>query len=271
MFEPHSFLWHYLWVGPNVLLLCVAALFYRRGLHHRLPVFLTFAVVEGVLVLATYAIDLMPSVFSTMFWWEADSAQLLVEVVLKFALLGEIFSSVFKHYAAISRLGRAMIRGVGGALVLAAGVVAGFAHPGSAFWIVSANHLLSLADFMVECGLLVFIFLFTAYFRLAWPRLVFGIALGRGIAASMQLATWAFLANVKLFEHARHLLDFVNMGAYHVCVLIWLYYVLTTPKWVPKVAFREGDDDQRDHDASAEERQKNLDVWNRELERLLRR
>lgn len=257
-------------VAPSALILVVAAILYHRRLYRRFPVFLTFAVVEGVMALALYAIDLLPF-FSGTFWWQADCAHLVIEVILKFALIGEIFFCVFQQYGAVSKLGRTMIRGMGAALVLTAAVLAGVAHPGSAFRLVSSAHLLNLADFTIECGLLVFIFLFTAYFRLAWDRLAFGIALGRGIAASVQLGTWAFLANVKLTNPTRHLIDLVNMSAYHVCVLIWLYYVLTTPKWTPRATRPDHDHQLVAYSMVEDERQKNLDVWNRELERLLQR
>ncbi|HEY6339640.1 MAG TPA: hypothetical protein VIW68_14200 [Candidatus Sulfotelmatobacter sp.] len=270
MFEPHSLLWHYLMAAPSALLLVVAAIFYHRRLHRRLPAFLAFAVAEGVIVLALYAIDLLPF-FSGTFWWQADCVHLVIEVILKFALIGEIFFCVFQQYGAVSQLGRTMIRGVGAALVLTAAVLAGAAHTGNTIRLVSGAHLLNLADFTIECGLLVFIFLFTAYFRLAWERLAFGIALGRGIAASVQLSTWAFLANVNLSNSTRHLIDLVNMSAYHVCVLIWLYYVLTTPKWTPKATRYDPDHRLVAYSMVEDERQKNLDVWNRELERLLQR
>ena len=83
----------------------------------------------------------------------------------------------------------------------------------------------------------------------------------------------------------------MNMGVYQLSVLIWFYYVLTTPKL--KLMDKPGDDDDhyddRDsggpdsggHDSSrddasgdasdVDERQHDLVVWNRELERLLKR
>ena len=266
MFQPHSLLWHYLWVAPSTLLLVVAAIFYRRSLHRQFPVFLLFAVVQGVMVLALYAMDLMPSVSDTL-WWKANSIRLLIEVILKFALIGEIFSSVFRSYPALSKLGTTMIRGVGLVLALTAVAVAFVTHPGSSAGTVAASRVLNLSDFMIECGLLIFIFLFASYFRLAWQRLAFGIALGRGFAASVQLATWSLLAIVDLSDPTRQVVNFVNMSAYHVCTLIWLYYVLTTPK--PRAAPPGGDDVHYDHAWGEDERQHDLVVWNRELERLL--
>jgi hypothetical protein len=269
MFEPHSLLWNYLWVAPSVLLLILAVIFARRSHHQAFPVFLVFMLVQGAAQLALYEADRMRSV-SGLLWWRLAWVRLLLEVAVKFALIGEIFSRVFEPYPAVSKTGRWMIRGVGAALVLGATAVAAWTPPTAHWGIVANAHLLELSDFMIESGLLVFIFLFAAYFRLAWERLTFGIALGLGISASVHLATWALLAIVNLPGRARNLLDFLNMGTFHVCVLIWFYYALTTPAFATKAL--PGELAVRDHDQREEdERQKNLDVWNRELERLLHR
>jgi hypothetical protein len=269
MFEPHSLLWNYLWVAPSVLLLILAVIFSRRSLYAELPFFPIFAAVQGVTVLALYVIDVVPSASSSL-WWKANWVRLLIDVVVKFTLIGAIFSGVFKLYPAVSKLGRTMIRGVGAALVLAATMVAAWTRHTSRFEIVANAHLLELSDFMIEDGLLVFIFLFAAYFRLAWERLTLGIALGLGISASVHLGTWALLAIVDLPGRGRNLIDFLNMATFHACVLIWFYYALTTPEFATKAL--PGEAGARDHVESEEdERQRNLDVWNRELERLLHR
>ena len=62
------------------------------------------------------------------------------------------------------------------------------------------------------------------------------------------------MANAELSLHQRTLLDFLNMATYHVCVLIWFYYLLIPEKSAATaVSLPEN----------------NLAIWNRELERLL--
>jgi hypothetical protein len=101
----------------------------------------------------------------------------------------------------------------------------------------------------------VFLFLIAAYFHLSWDRLSFGILLGFGISSCVHLATWAIIANASPSDHARTLFAFLIMGTFHLCVLIWLYYVLVPQKVVKKSVVPLPED--------------NLAVWNRELERLL--
>jgi hypothetical protein len=52
-------------------------------------------------------------------------------------------------------------------------------------------------------------------------------------------------------------LDFLNMATYQVCVLIWCYYLLVPQKVATTSAVSLPEN--------------NLDIWNRELERLLQK
>jgi hypothetical protein len=297
MFQPHSILWHYLWAGSNVVLLLLAVVIYRRSLHRQFPIFLTFVVVQGVAGLALYLMSLAYWHFkltraSPELWWKANFVDLLIEVVLKFALIGEILSQLLKLFPALSKLGKVMVRVAGPVLVLAATGVVALSRPSEFAPIIANSHRLDLADYVIQCGMLLCIFLFAAYFHLAWGRLSVGIAVGLGLAGSVQLGTWALWSNLPVTFHQRTLLDFLNMGVYHLSVLIWLYYVLTTPKATLMDKLGEKDDHHDDRGPSGrdvsgggprgrdsgeaalngeDERQYDLVVWNRELERLLKR
>jgi hypothetical protein len=107
---------------------------------------------------------------------------------------------------------------------------------------------------VVLCGLIVFIFIFAAHFHLRWERSVFGITLGFGIVASAYLAHWALMADWLLGQNS-YILDFVIMATYQVCVFTWCYYLLLPQKIATTSA--------------APLPEHNLDIWNRELERLL--
>ena len=178
-----------------------------------------------------------------------------MESLLKFLVIGGIFSRVFTQYSSISRVSRLLVSGFGGAIVLVAGLVGGFAHGDNPRFLISGAHLLEQTVCLIETGLIVFLFLLAAYFHLSWDRLSFGILLGLGISSCVHLATWAIVANASPSEHVRTLFAFLNMATYHLCVLIWLYYVLVPQKMVQQSAVPLPEN--------------NLAVWNRELERLL--
>ena len=255
MFRAHSLLWSYLWVAPNILLFVLGFLIWKRGIATRLRAFFAFTVLSAVSELAVYAADVLPTVGPWTFWG-INWAGLLIEGVLKFVLIGVIFAQIFGSYRSVARLGRLLIQWVGVALILVATAAAAYAPQNSRFGVVSGFHLLEQAVYLIESGLLVFIFLFSFYFHLTWERRLFGITLGLSISSCVHLASWALIDNGGLPDSKRMILVFVNMATYHVAVLIWFYYLLVPSKVAagPAVPLPEN----------------HLDVWNRELERLVR-
>jgi hypothetical protein len=183
---------------------------------------------------------------------------LLVEALVKFALIGEIFGRVFGLYPFLAKLGKSLITGVGVVLVVLATLAAAHTPKDNTHWIVSGAHILEQTIYLIECGLILFLFVFAAYFKLAWSRSAFGITLGLGTSACVHLATWALMANGKFPAQYRIFLDFLNMATYQICVLIWFYYLLVPSKNVPT----SGNPPSLEH---------NLDIWNRELEQLIQR
>jgi hypothetical protein len=254
MLQPHSYLWHYLWLGPQVLQVALAILVWRRGLHRLFPVFFAYLVFEAVEQITLYGMDILPTV-SVRTWWIACSFGLVLEGFIRLAVIGELFSHLLRPRPALAKVGGRLVTCAGAALVLLATFAAAYAPLDTQqFAIGYRAHILQQTLYMIECGLLLFLFLFTAGFKLTWDKATLGVGLGRSISSSVHLATWAVMANGGLAQ-SRYLLDFLNMATYHVCVLIWFYFLLVPQKsaTTSTVLLPEN----------------NLDIWNRELERLL--
>jgi hypothetical protein len=254
MLQAHSFLWHYLWLAPHVLQVALAILIWRRGLHKLFPFFLAYTIFEAIEEFTLYGMDISPTI-SGETYWRALYAGLIIEGLLRFGAIGELFLRLLRPWPALGRLGNRLISGTGAVLVLLAVLAAAYApidNPQHA--IISRAHILEQTLFIIQCGLVLFLFLFAAYFRLAWNNRTFGIALGLGILSCEHMATWAVMASGALLNR-RDLLDLFNMATYHVCVLIWFYYFLIPngPATTSAVPLPEN----------------NLAIWNRELERLL--
>lgn len=222
-----------------------------------MPVFFAFAVFSAAAELAAYATDVAPGV-SALTFWRVYWTRLLVQGILKFVLIGEIFAHVFGSYESIARLGRLLIRALGVVLVLAAAIAAAYAPQNSHFGIISGAWLLEQTIYLIESGLLLFIFLFAFYFHLAWKRYDFGITLGLGISSCVHLASWAVLINLGRLDPRRMIFVFLEMATYHAVVLMWFYYLLVPSKVKSKAP-----------ELAAPLPENNLDLWNRELERLI--
>ncbi len=268
MLQAHSILWHYLWVAPNVILLALAFLMWKRALVKSFPIFFSFAILSAIGQLAVYFADIAPSVSAENFW-RVDWVSLLIEGILKFALIAEIFAFAFGPYPSVVKPGKFLIRGVGVVLVIAAGVAAGYAPKDSPYGLINGAHLLEQTIYLIETGLLAFIFFFSSYFHLKLSRPLFGIALGLSISACVHLATWAVIANAGLKNSTRYHLDFFSMAVYHLCVLIWYYYLLV-PDSV-RIDQKNSPQDPPFDLPSGRSTAKDLDELNEEVERLLHR
>lgn len=254
MLQAHSFLWHYLWLGPHVLQVGLSLWLIRRRLHRLFPIFTAYLLYEGLLNFVLYAMDVLPSVTVETFW-RACCIGLFVEGLLKFAVVGELFSYLVRSWPAVAKVGNLLISGIGAVLVLLATLAAAYAPiEYSQYPIASRAHILEQTLYIIQCGLVLFLFLFASYLHLSWGQRAFGILLGFGIVSSEHLGTWAVMANGLLTEK-RYLLDFLNMATYQVCVLIWFYCLL-----VPERKAITSTVPLPEH---------NLALWNRELERLL--
>jgi hypothetical protein len=253
MLQPHSLLWHYLWVAPDVLLALLAFAMHRCRLHRQFPAFFLYAIFESVGGAIVYAIDVSPSLFSDRTYWWSYLFFLLIEALVKLIVIGELFTHLVRRYPALGGFGKTLISSLGIVLVLAATIIAAFANP-TPFWLISATRILGRSTSLVQCGLVFFVIVFAAYFHLTWERHAFGIVLGFAITGSVYVAHWALMTDW-FFGSKSYLLDFLVMATYHACVLIWFYYLLVPQKVLTKSAVSLPEND--------------LAIWNRELERLL--
>lgn len=257
MLQPHSLLWHYLWVGPHVFQVGLAALLWNRKLYKVFPVFFAYLVFEAAEEFVLYTMDILPSVTAKA-WWIAFCVGLLIEGALKLGVVGEIFSHLLRGRDAVAKISSRLAVLTGAVLIFLAVIAAAYVpidirQPA---WTYRGCVLLQ-SFYIVEGGFALFLFLFVAYSKLSWNRTDLGIALGFGILFCEHMATWSITASRALLYTQYPYFDFLNMATYHICVLIWCYYLL-----VPQ---------ERATESAVSLPENNLATWNRELERLLQK
>lgn len=249
---PHSPIWHYLWIAPHVLQFAIVFIMIRRRLVREFPVFLTYTLFQIVMGATLFAFDHISAV-SARQYVAAQWVDTIGSIVLRFALIYEIFSRIFDPYPALVKLGRLLLRWGVVVLLLVAVAVAARA-PNNAPWL-SGIHVMNCAVSLMQSGLLVFLFLFSSYFGLSWRSYVYGVAAGLGIFSSVTLATAALQVATGIAA-ASYTLDFVTMATYHCCVVIWLVYLLAPE--TARLSVKHLPDN-------------NLEQWNIEMQRLLLR
>jgi len=224
MLYPHSLLWHYLWVGPHLLQFCLAVVLWRRGFAKISPIFLAYIFYEAGEELTLYTMDILPSV-SAMAWWRACYAGAVVEGLSKCVVVWEVLQHLTSGRVAAARLGKGLFGCAAGVLVVVAAWTAAHGAIHGRFPITFHVYILEEMIYIVATGLWLSTFLFAAFFHLRWEKSDLGISLGASISSCVHLSTFAIIANVSLAR--AYLADFVNMSLYHLCVLIWCYYLLS--------------------------------------------
>jgi hypothetical protein len=249
--RAHSFLWHYLWIAPHVLQFIIVIIMVRRRLWREFPVFFAYTLFQIVEQGTLFILDHRAAVTAEVYWRDRWIF-LAFEVPLRFAIIFEIFSSVFRDYPGLKRLTRIVFRVATVALLFAAIIVIAQAPDDGTYPILSRVHLLDLAVSMMQSGLLLLLIGFASYFGLSWRNSAYGFAFGLGIFASVRLATEA--VRVWNGSIAGYVFDIITMATYHCCVVIWLVYSLA-----PETARRR----------VKELPENTLEQWNAELQRLL--
>ena len=246
------YLWYYLWIAPHVFQVAVMWVMVRRRLHRQFPLFFIYTVAEVFQAAALVSISARLGFGTT--YQQVFAGFLAVSTAARFGVIIEILNHVLKRYPAVDSTGRSFIR-LSTVVLLAGAVLLAVVMPQTnSDFLLRATYSLDRSVTILQCGLLIALFIFSRYFSLSWSSLDFGLALGLGVFASVELATSAVWLHLGKFGNTS--VNLFSMGVYHCCVLIWLFYVLKPEKISQNVP-----EQIPNHD---------LEVWNQELQRLVR-
>jgi hypothetical protein len=215
--------------------------------------FLLYAVFEILQFAFLFGIALSPIRFQG--YTNAYSIGLGLSAAIRFAVIYELYRHFLRRYPTLDGPGRYLFCGSIGILLLIATVVGISAPATSTDPLFNATYAMDRAVSVLQCGLLISLFAFSRYFSLSWRSHAFGIALGFGIFASVELATSSVWLRLGAFGNRA--VNLVTMATYHLCVLIWMFYLLRPEQPTSYI--------------SSPPPKHDLDVWNNELQRLVQR
>jgi hypothetical protein len=209
---------HDAWIGCIVLqVLLVLALLGKRS-WQKYPVFFAYVFFSFAGTVALYGIRKHGLVYFYTYWiCEA------VGIVLGLTVVREIFTNLFSPHPALRKLATMVFRIAVAGLVLLAAIVL-YARSGDALGISNAVLLAAEATRIVEVGAIMFLFLSTSAFGLHWRQSVFGIALGLGMYAAVELVTVTLMPHVS--PMVAQGLSLIHILAFDFSLVIWLGYLL---------------------------------------------
>ena len=216
-----NFAYDALWAAHPILQSAVAAVMLRRKLQRSFPAFFLYIVCQIVIVFPLtfpFRDERFYSFFYYSYWCTTA-----VSVILGFFVIHEVFLDVFRPYHTLRDLGSVLFKWAGLVMLMVAGVVAASVHGGNQGPLSAAILTLERSVRVVQCGLVLFLLVFSRYLGTSWRQKSFGIALGFGFFAWVELT---LVAMGNIFD-SQLVSSFVNMIAYNVTFLIWFGYMAT--------------------------------------------
>jgi hypothetical protein len=251
---PMRLLYYCLWVAPHIVQGVIVFLMFRRRLQRHFPMFLVYTEFEILQFVVLITISLSSFQFGAVYA-RVYSVGLALSTAIRFALIHELFRHFFRRYPMLEAPGRLLFRCVTIVLLLVAVGLAVSAPGNGATFLLNATYALDRTVSIMQCGLLISLFLFSRYFVLSWRSHAFGIALGLGIFACVELAASAIRLQVGTFGNT--VVNLSVMATYNCCVLIWLFYLMAEDRESPR--------------PRKTLRKRDLEIWNQELQHLLPR
>jgi len=211
------------WVAAAAGLFFLVGLMLRKKLHREFPVFFALVTAECVESCVGMALKAISYKAYYIEYWTLSA----VITVLGFAVLREVFLHIFRPYDALRNFGRMLFRWSAAVLILIALVMTLSSAQLTSNPVTNFILTLDRAVRLMQCGLVVFLYLFARQLGLTERHRVYGISVGFGVFASVHLMTVTLTA---LFPAATspsimYLLNVPYQLAWLVTVVIWAVYM----------------------------------------------
>jgi hypothetical protein len=260
--------WRIVWYARVTLSLILFLVVIIRKTYREFPLFSIHSAWFALAGAAVLAVDHSPR-FDGHQYFAAVAISNGGEAVLAVAIIYQMFTQRLKQYPAVRNLGNAAYRVSTLLLVVVAVALAWFSPGlGPGQW-TSIYSVIDRTVRLLQCGQLLFLFLFFRYFRLSWRSRAFGIAVGLGILSSSSLAVNAIRSQAvpgHTMTFTWYLLALASDATSIIAVAVWLTYFLAPERVPPEDTFKSGDDS---HPPDSKLPEHDLETWNRELQRLL--
>jgi hypothetical protein len=219
--SSHPILQSILWVAPALIQLAIVFAMFSNGSRKRFPMFWTYTIFQVVSSIALMVFFQ----FGEMEYFFAYWASAAMSAFLGFAVIYESFSEALQPYETLRDLGRLLFRWTAIVMMLV-GVVFVLSTPGGPESTVLVRNILILerAIRVMQCGMLLLLYLFSHHVGITWRNQLFGIVFGFGLYASANLLMYSLRS--RLGEDWNSSASIMNSLCYLVTAGIWAGYML---------------------------------------------
>jgi len=213
-----QFAYYALWICYPILQLGVAVLMLRRGLRTKFPVFFAYLIAQVAIFAVIFPISLHGYEAYFRAYWITE----IISLVLGFMVIHEVFVDIFRPYHTLKDLGTVLFKWASLVMILVACVVGAASQATPEGPLVEAVLIVQRCVRVIQCGLILFLLLFSRYLGVSWKQRSFGIALGFGFYAGIELFCAALRASESISGGTA---NFAIMASYNLAILAWGGYM----------------------------------------------
>lgn len=223
MSEKIRIIYYTLWLAHPVLQLGIAGLMLWRGLHRKFSFFFGYIITQ----LVSFALVFAAFLHSYAAFFYLNWACAAVGAAFGFGVIHEVFVDVFRSFHTLRDLGTVLFKWAGLVMLLVAGVVSVSTNSSEMPPWMQAIITTQRCVRIIQVGMVLFLLFFAHYMGISRRQHSFGIALGFGSFAVVELVVIASWVGHHL---GNPWMSIVNMTAYNASLGIWLgYIVLKSP------------------------------------------
>jgi hypothetical protein len=208
-------------VAPAAIQIAIVVAMFRNGARKRFPMFWTYTLFQIFLSVILMFVYRMGDMEYFLAYWTGAA----MSAFLGFAVIYECFSQALQPYETLRDLGRLLFRWT--AIVMGiVGIVFALSTPGGPenTALVHSILILERAIRIIQCGMLLLLYLFSHHVGITWRNQLFGVVLGFGVYASANLLMYSLRA--RFGEDWNASAAIMNSFSYLVATGVWAGYML---------------------------------------------
>jgi hypothetical protein len=213
-----------LWFAHPLLQSAAAGVMIWRKLYRKFPIFFAYLISQVFFFGIIYAAYTWGSYREYFYgYWTCS----IISLIIGFKVIHEIFLDVFRPYHSLKDLGTVLFKWAALVMVLVAIVVAASSSVSTDGPLVESVITVQRCVRVIQVGLVLLLLVFSKYVGVSWRQFSFGVSLGFGTFALIELLVVALHGSDRVSQAAG---DFANMATYNLCIAVWLAYsVMKSP------------------------------------------
>jgi hypothetical protein len=217
------------WLAGPTLQIVLLGCMVQRKLHTVFPRFFSYIVFQVVKSCVLYFVARYSDAVYFDAYWTGNA----ISVILTVTVMDEILHKLFKEYGGPQNLGSVIFRWACGLLLLLAIVTALSTQQENADRVVSSVLAFDRSVRLMQCGLICLLLILCRFLKNCWRQWVFGIALGFGIFASIELILVSFA--MRYGNNFGGIVSLLKSAAYNSVTLVWIFYLRQRRESIPEM------------------------------------